>query len=236
MTFRQSLPAVATMLGLTCGLAAIEAVRAGAWDLALRLILLAAVADGVDGALARRLRATSPMGEQLDSLADIIAFGAAPAFLFSTYYQHVSDPVRFGVALAFVLAGAYRLARFHAQPRDGVFCGLPISVAGPTLAVTIAGPFGIGGREAGAIAVALTALMVCRRPFPTFARSRRRLLPAVAAAALGVVAWPRVETVAVVAAIALGAYVVWGLISGLAEDEAGGLDVEKATEVVEPAP
>ena len=241
---RQSLPAVVTMAALTCGLAAIEATRAGAWDLALRLILLAAVADGVDGVLARRLRATGALGAQLDSLADIIAFGVAPAFLFSTYHGEMPGPVRLGIALAFVLAGAYRLARFHAQPSDGHFCGLPVTVAGPLLAVAVVGPFGVGAGGGGSIAVGLAALMVCHHPFPTFARSRSRLLPAVAAAALAVAVWPRVETVAIVAALALGAYVVWGLAGRMVEggapgidvEGACGIDVERVKEVVGPAP
>ena len=232
MTFRQSLPTAVTMITLACGVAALEATRAGVYDLALRLILLAMVADGVDGALARRLRGTSPMGEQLDSLADIVTFGVAPAFLFSTYHGGAPAPVRFGVALAFVLTGAYRLARFHAQPAHGVFCGLPITVAGPLLAVTVAGPLSAGAREAGAVALGLAVLMVCRHPFPTFARSSRWLLPAIAAVSLPVALWPRVETLAAVAGLTLGAYVVWGLVGPLVRDDVRGMDAEEVREVV----
>ncbi|HEV2108230.1 MAG TPA: CDP-alcohol phosphatidyltransferase family protein [Thermomicrobiales bacterium] len=239
MTFRQSLPALVTMVTLTCGLAALEATRVGAWELALRLILLGMVADGVDGPLARRLRATTPMGQQLDSLADVVAFGAAPAFLFSTYYGGAPDPVRFGVALAFVLAGAYRLARFHAGPTEEVFRGLPITAAGPLLAVTVAGPFGAGAREAGGVGIGLAALMVCHHPFPTLALSRRWLLPAIAAASLPVALWPRVETLAVVTALILGAYVVWGVGRGLAnrdgDNDVRGFD-EEGRKVVGPRP
>jgi len=241
---RQTLPTLVTMAALTCGLAAIEATRTGAWDVALRLILLAAVADGVDGALARRLGTTGGIGAQLDSLADIIAFGVAPAFLFSTYHGQVPGPVRLGIAASFVLAGAYRLARFQAQPTDGVFSGLPITVAGPLLAVAAVGPFGLGAAEGGGIAVGLAGLMVCRHPFPTLGRSRRSLLPAVAVAALAVAVWPRVETVAIVAALALGAYVVWGIAGRIVEDRARGsnaerargIDVERTREIVEPIP
>lgn len=239
VTFRQSLPAVVTMVTLTCGLAALEAARVCAWELALWLILLATVADGVDGPLARRLRATSPMGQQLDSLADIVAFGAAPAFLFSTYYGGAPNPVRFGVALAFVLASAYRLARFHAQPTEGVFCGLPITAAGPLLTAIVAGPFSAGAREAGAVGIGLAALMACHHPFPTLAQSRRWLLPAIAAASLPVVLWSRGETLAVVTALTLGTYVVWGVVRGLinrdVDNEVRGID-EGVREVVGPRP
>jgi CDP-diacylglycerol--serine O-phosphatidyltransferase len=233
------LPAVVTMVTLTCGLAALEAARVGAWELALRLILLAMVADGVDGPLARRLRATSPMGRQLDSLADVVAFGAAPAFLFSTYYGGAPDPVRLGVALAFVLAGAYRLARFHAQPPEGVFRGLPITAAGPLLTVTVAGPFGAGAREAGGVGIGLAALMVCHHPFPTLGQSRRWLLPGIAAASLPVALWSWGETLAIVTALTLGTYVVWGVVRGLVsrdgDNDVRGIDKE-VREVVGPRP
>jgi CDP-diacylglycerol--serine O-phosphatidyltransferase len=236
VTLRQSLPIMVTMIALTCGVAALEATRAGAYDLALRLILLATVADGVDGALARRLRGTSAMGDQLDSLADIVAFGAAPAFLFSTYYGGAPAPVRFGGALVFVLTGAYRLARFHTQPAHGVFCGLPITVAGPLLAVAVAGPLSAGAREAGAVALGLAVLMVCRHPFPTFARSNRWLLPAIATVSLPVALWPRVETLAAVAGLTLGAYVVWGLVGPVVGNDVRGMDAEEVREVVGRSP
>jgi CDP-diacylglycerol--serine O-phosphatidyltransferase len=235
VTSRQIVPAMVTVVTLAAGLAALEAARVGAWDLSLSLVLLAAVADGVDGPLARRLGATSAMGEQLDSLADIVAFAVAPAFLFRTYYGQESDPVRFGVALVFVLAGAYRLARFQVEPNDGVFSGLPITAAGPLLATTVAGPFNAGAREAGAVAIGLAALMACRHPFPKFTRSHRRLLPGIAATSLAITLWPRVETVAVVAVLTLGIYAVWGLVGGLVNHDVRETD-EQVRGIVEPSP
>ncbi len=232
MKFRQLLPTLATMLTLTCGLVAMEAARVGSWDLSLGLILLAMVADGVDGTLARRLGATSTMGEQLDSLADVIAFAVAPAFLFSTYYVGTPAPVRLGAALAFVLAGAFRLARFHAQPIRGAFSGLPTTVAGPLLGITVVGPFGVSVREAGAVGLGLAALMVCHHPFPTLARSPRWFLPAMVAALLPLGLWPRIETVAIVAAVTLGAYVLWSIVIQIVNDDAQAGDVEEVRRVV----
>lgn len=213
MTLRHSMPALVTMVALACGLVAVEATRGGAWDLALRLILLAAVADGIDGPLARRLRAASPMGKQLDSLSDIIAFGVAPAFLFSTYYVGAPDLARFGVALVFVGAGVYRLARFQTHPSNDVFQGLPITAAGMLLAVTVAGPITTGVLGTGGMAIALAALMVSRQPFPTLVHWRWRLLPALLIAALPIALWPRVDTLAIVVAVILGIYVLAGLVS-----------------------
>lgn len=236
MRFRQFLPTLVTMVALACGLAALEAARVTAWDLALRLILLAAIADGFDGVLARQLGVTSTMGEQLDSLVDIVAFGTAPAFLFWTHYGDAPAALRFGAPFAFVLAGAYRLARFHAQPTDGDFRGLPITVAGPLLALAVAGPFGLGAWGAAGIGIALAALMVHHHAFPTLIPSRRWLVPAIVAAAVPVALWPRVETLATVAALTLGAYVLWGLVghqmgSDEAQDDGG---IERGRDVVGP--
>ncbi len=233
MTVRQLAPALVTALTLSCGVAALEAVRVEHWALALWLILAAAVADGVDGMLARRLQAVSAMGTQLDSLADIIAFGVAPAFLFATYYSAAPDWVRFGVALTFVLAGAYRLARFHAQPARSIFYGLPITAGGTLLALIVAGPFGAGVWDAAMAGTALIVLMVCRHPFPKVGRSRQWLLPVLAAASLPLALWPRVETLAIVAGFVLASYVLWGLAGMLLGDKLQAIGINEVE--VQPA-
>mgnify|MGYP003349167163 CR=1 FL=1 len=87
MTLRMAAPALVTLIALACGLAAIEAAHAGEWEMALRFVLLAAVADAMDGTIARLLHASSNMGKELDSLSDLVTFGAAPAFLFASHYS-----------------------------------------------------------------------------------------------------------------------------------------------------
>lgn len=203
------------MFTLSCGLAAIEAARTGNWDWALRLILLATIADGLDGALARQLGASSDMGEQLDSLADIVAFGAAPALLFVTVFSSAPAPMRYAVGLFFVLAGAYRLARFHAVPADGVFLGLPITAGGALMALIAAGPFGLNYWLATGLAIGTALLMVCRVQFPKMSHIKPNPIGVIAVASFPVVLWPGVETVAIVAALIMGAYVVFGLIRRL---------------------
>jgi CDP-diacylglycerol---serine O-phosphatidyltransferase len=218
-TLRRFLPSLVTMITLSCGLAGIESARTGNWDWALRFILLATVADGLDGALARQLRATSDMGEQLDSLADIVAFGAAPALLFVTVFTSAPAPVRYGVGLFFVLSGAYRLARFHAQPADGVFLGLPITAGGALMALIAAGPFGFNYWVATGLAVATAVLMICRVPFPKMSRVKPNPIGVMVVASFPILLWPGVETVAIVAALVMSAYVVWGLIRRIELDE-----------------
>lgn len=216
------------MITLSCGLAAIESARTGNWDWALRLILLATVADGIDGALARQLRATSDMGAQLDSLADIVAFGAAPAVLFVTVFSDAPAPLRYGIGLLFVLCGAYRLARFHTQPAEGIFLGLPITAGGAVLALLTAGPFGLQYWW-GAVLASLTAvLMVCRIPFPKLTRMKPNPIGVMVVAAVPVLLWPGVETVAIVFASVMGAYVVWGLIRRIElDDEIAAIEDEE---------
>lgn len=202
-----------TFFALSCGLGAIEATRVGDWDLALRLILLAAIADGIDGPVARHLNGAGAIGKQLDSLSDVISFGVAPAFLFSTYYADASHLVRLGPALAFVATGAYRLGRFNAQPATDRFMGLPITVSGALLAVTVAGPITASVTVASIIAAVLTVLMGVRHPFPAYAAWRWTLLPAFVGAAISIALWPGVATVAMVAGVILATYVLGGIVS-----------------------
>jgi len=215
VTRRQAIPTLITLFALGCGLGAIEATRIGDWGLALRLILLAAIADGIDGPVARRLNGAGEIGKQLDSLSDVISFGVAPAFLFSTFYADAPYLVRFAPALAFVAMGAYRLGRYNAQPSSDRFMGLPITVSGALLAVTVAGPITANVAVASIIALMLTVLMGVRHPFPAFTKWRWTLLPAFVGAAISIALWPGVETVAIVAGVILALYILWGLVSHL---------------------
>ena len=96
------------------------------------LIFFSAVLDFLDGRIARKLKVNSEFGVELDSLADIVSFGVAPALLFHT----IATPSIL-TSLAFILfptMGALRLAKFSIKPTIGYFKGLPIPVAGLSLA------------------------------------------------------------------------------------------------------
>jgi CDP-diacylglycerol---serine O-phosphatidyltransferase len=214
---RELIPALITLMALGCGLGAIEASHLGNWDLALRLILLAAIIDGVDGTVARKLNAAGPWGGQLDSLSDIVAFGVAPAFLFASAYPDAYAPVRLAMALAFVAAGAFRLARFHILPSSAYFYGLPIPSAGVLLAASVAGPFDLPVWVAGGISVALAALMVSMHPFPTFAQWRKTLLGVLAGSAVLIAIWPSDRSLAIIAVVVLVSYVLWGFVTHLVD-------------------
>jgi len=87
----------------------------GRWENAVAAIVIAGVLDAMDGRIARMLRGESRFGAELDSLSDVIAFGATPALII--YMWVMQDMPRFGwtISVFFVLCAALRLARFNAQ-------------------------------------------------------------------------------------------------------------------------
>lgn len=140
---QEYLPNEITFLSLSLGLLSIILAGQGLIGWAAACILACVILDSLDGFLARRLSAATPLGMQLDSLADIINFGVAPIFL---VWQHLC--IRGGSCfwiLPFCLvqacAGAYRLARFNLQPqkqssRDETL-GLTITQAGLITALSV---------------------------------------------------------------------------------------------------
>ncbi|MFA7250041.1 MAG: CDP-diacylglycerol--serine O-phosphatidyltransferase [Dehalococcoidia bacterium] len=227
MTIRMAAPALVTLISLSCGLAAIEAAHAGQWDMAFRFIMAAAIADAMDGTLARLLHASSDMGKELDSLSDLVTFGAAPAFLLASRYSSAPTEVIFGAMVLFVAAGAYRLARYNGQSSRGDnFCGMPITAAGLLLAAAVAGPVALTHVEAVAVAIALSALMVSRAPFPMLKFGWGLLLPALGAAIIPVALANSVEWLAVVAILVLGIYVVMGVANALSDHVADAVPEE----------
>jgi len=113
--FRAMIPNAITAMALCLGLTGIRFGIGGEWEKALAAIVLAGVLDGMDGRIARLLRAQSKFGAELDSLSDNIAFGTAPALIL--FLWSLRDAPKFGwtAALALAVCCALRLARFHAR-------------------------------------------------------------------------------------------------------------------------
>jgi len=113
--FRAMVPNAITALALCFGLTGVSLAIRGEWERALASIVLAGVLDGLDGRIARLLRAQSRFGAELDSLSDNIAFGTAPALIL--FLWSLQDAPRFGwiAALALAVCCALRLARFNAR-------------------------------------------------------------------------------------------------------------------------
>jgi CDP-diacylglycerol--serine O-phosphatidyltransferase len=136
----QLLPNVMTLGALCAGLTAMRFAVAGAFDLAVALLVLAAILDALDGRVARVLNSESLIGAELDSLADVVNFGVAPALIlyFHTLWR---EPVSgWIVALVYVVCCALRLARFNVGAKTApaadrrFFTGVP-SPAGALLAL-----------------------------------------------------------------------------------------------------
>lgn len=131
------LPNILTVLALCAGLSAIRFAIQERWEAAVIAILIAAVLDGMDGWVARLLKAQSNFGAQLDSLSDFISFGVAPATVL--YLWVMRDADRFGwiAVLAFSVCSALRLARFNTQVGEpnlppwayNYFTGVPMPAA-----------------------------------------------------------------------------------------------------------
>jgi CDP-diacylglycerol--serine O-phosphatidyltransferase len=111
---RMLVPNFFTLLSLCAGLTAIRMAIELRYELAIALVVIAALLDGVDGRLARALKAQSRFGAELDSLADFVNFGVAPAVILFIWGLG-GLPRGFGwiVALVFALATGLRLARFN---------------------------------------------------------------------------------------------------------------------------
>lgn len=144
---RMLVPNFFTLIGLCAGLSSIRMAIEGRYDLALAAIVFAAFLDGVDGRVARLLKASSRFGAELDSLADFVNFGVAPAFLLFTWGVKDAETLRsFGwiCLMIFALASAMRLARFNVAADEEVpkwqknyFTGMPT----PAAAIVVLLPF-----------------------------------------------------------------------------------------------
>lgn len=139
MSLMQLLPNMLTVSAICAGLSAIRFGVQGDYTLAVLLIMLAAVLDGVDGRLARLLGSSSKLGAELDSLADFLNFGVAPALLLYFWGFEEMRGLAWISALVFAVCSMMRLARFNvdaksdSQVRDpAYFQGVP-SPAGALL-------------------------------------------------------------------------------------------------------
>lgn len=108
-------PNLITTLSLLSGFYSILASTHGEFYKAALAIFLSAILDGADGRVARMLNAQSPFGEQYDSLADMLAFGVAPAILVYSFALEPLGRIGLGCAFVFTACGAFRLARFNVQ-------------------------------------------------------------------------------------------------------------------------
>ena len=222
---RYLLPNLITLLALCSGVTAIRLAFEARYELAVACVMLAVVLDAVDGRLARLLKGTSRFGAELDSLADFVNFGVAPAILLYTWSLNSLKTLGWVICLVLAIACALRLARFNVALDDPnkpawtsrFFTGAP-APAGAGLALL---PFYLGflgliddghgwALVVGPYVVLIALLMVSR--IPTFSGKNLgripgdKVLPVLGLAVLAVVmliAYPW-EFLSIVSIIYLG--------------------------------
>lgn len=186
---RNLIPNMITILALCTGMTGVRYGLDQRWELAVSLILAAAVLDGLDGRSARILHSTSKIGAQLDSLADFFSFGVAPAMLVYLWTLHDVRGVGWALAMLFATCCALRLARFNSEldlpdrPRWSYFffTGIPAPAAAglalvPMMLSFVAGHSWPRSWVLNAVLLVFVAVMMVSR-VPTFSLKRVRIQP-----------------------------------------------------------
>lgn len=137
-------PNIITIIAICFGFTSIRFALNEQWDIATYFIIISGILDMLDGRIARLLKATSDFGAQLDSLADLVNFGIAPAIVLYLWNMHHIEPKGLGwsIALFYTICQAIRLARFNSdlvnperpEWKNVFFTGVP-APAGAYLAV-----------------------------------------------------------------------------------------------------
>lgn len=135
--FRKLVPNIVTMLALCSGLTSIRYSVQEDWGKAILFIFLAGILDGLDGRLARMLKASSKFGAELDSLCDFVSFGIAPAILMFQWCLFDLPKIGWFFCLLYSMGMAMRLARFNTMLEDDTippywshyFTGVPAPAA-----------------------------------------------------------------------------------------------------------
>jgi CDP-diacylglycerol--serine O-phosphatidyltransferase len=140
MNWRPLIPFLFTSAAMVAGVMSLLEAATGNLFASAQLIMLSMILDGLDGQVARSLKATSAFGAELDTFVDIVSFGVAPAFLAWSAALHEYGALGVILVCSIVLSGASRLARFRiVDPQRGQqgYLGLPITVLGGWLAVVV---------------------------------------------------------------------------------------------------
>jgi CDP-diacylglycerol---serine O-phosphatidyltransferase len=172
VTIRFLIPNLITAGNLSLGFCSLLMAAAGHFELAVYMLVGCVVLDLLDGRVARLLKATSSLGQQLDSFSDALSFGAAPAFLVN---RAVLQPLgRWGLAVSvvYLLAGTFRLARFNlttdAHTKARRTTGVPIPVAAGYMLAVVLMREQIPVGWVVAVVLLLAGLMASRVPLPEF--------------------------------------------------------------------
>jgi CDP-diacylglycerol---serine O-phosphatidyltransferase len=213
------LPNLFTAASIFTGFYAIALALEGMFESAAWFIFLALIFDGLDGRVARLTNTASHFGVEFDSLADMVAFGVAPALLLYLYVGEVYGRIGIVVSALFIIFGAVRLARFNvttSRIEPSVFIGLPIPTAAIMISIAILllehyREFAHYKFYILPLGLVLSVLMVSNIRYPSFKKLNFkafhliRFLIALIVVAMGVFIYP-IEALAILAA----GYLVYG--------------------------
>jgi len=188
---RMLLPNLITLLALCAGLTAIRLAVEDKLEWAVAAIVFAALLDGIDGRIARLLKGTSRFGAELDSLADFVNFGVAPALILYFWGLHQLGNLGWIAAMVFALSTGLRLARFNVMVDDPnkpawaakFFTGIPAPAGAITVLLPIYIYFlGVPRLPGTALLTflytfAIAVLMVSRLPVFSGKRVGKRISP-----------------------------------------------------------
>ena len=133
---KSNIPNLMTFFNLAFGVVSLMETMAGNYWNAGLFILAAVIVDRYDGRIARFMEAESLIGRELDSLADNVSFGVAPAILVYQQFALNQVPVLGSlIPILFCISATFRLARYNSISFEGIFTGIPVTVAGPAVTV-----------------------------------------------------------------------------------------------------
>jgi len=180
---RALVPSLFTVLNMFCGFMAIIHAGREEYVSASWLIILAAAFDALDGIMARITKSSSEFGVEIDSLSDVISFGAAPAFLVYKSHLHLLGGIGILLSSLLLVFAGLRLARFNTQlvgfDKDH-FVGLPVPVSAMTVASFVlnfwseVSGFGNTGVLLTPLVVMLSLLMVSKVKYDTLPKISAR--------------------------------------------------------------
>ncbi|HQF42204.1 MAG TPA: CDP-diacylglycerol--serine O-phosphatidyltransferase [Ignavibacteriaceae bacterium] len=172
------IPNLFTAMNMFSGFFSIITASQENYTYAAWLIVVAAVFDALDGFMARLTKSSSELGVELDSLSDIVSFGAAPSFLLYKTYFYQFETIGIILSSLIMIAGGFRLARFNVQLvgfDKAYFTGLPIPSSALTIVSFVLGFYnnGFNGPERYfviPIVFALSLLMVSNIKYDTLSK------------------------------------------------------------------
>lgn len=127
---RYFFPALASMSNLMCGFVSMLLAATGNIRLAAWVVFISLLFDFLDGYFSRRLNSATPFGRELDSLADLVSFVVAPAFVSFSFFKELPHLVILPAIFVYLVCGTFRLARFNVEkPLEGYFEGLATPAA-----------------------------------------------------------------------------------------------------------